>query len=208
MWMLARVVLVMAALLNLSLTGADTERALALARWPHTDPERVRFHDPYLTVVGANLSPLSSTPAVIQIDVTTEFRRLELIAEERARAGDWFGRAGVNDVDAAMKPWRGIVAIDAHLQLPGGCPATVDAGSCAPLLPPTDIAIDGVGSVRATQARRPFWYARSGTSPLTLGNVAEGKFAAAAVGKSRRTVHVAVDGRELAHAVIDFAALE
>ena len=50
----------MVALLNLSLTGTETERALALAQWPHTDAERVQFHDPYLTAVGANLSPLTS----------------------------------------------------------------------------------------------------------------------------------------------------
>jgi hypothetical protein len=206
--MLSRLGLVIAALLNLSLTGADTERALALSRWPHTDTERVRFHDLYLTAVGANPSPLSATPAVIQIDVTTEFRRLELIAEEHARVGESFGRGGLDDVGAAMKPWRGIVAIEAHLQLLGGCAATGDAGSCAPVVPPTDIAIDGVGSVRAQQALRPFWYARSGTSPLQLGNVAEAKFAATAIGTSRRTVHVVINGREVAHAAVDFGALE
>jgi hypothetical protein len=208
MLMLSRGVLVMVALLNLSLTGTETERALAMAQWPHTDAERVQFHDPYLTAVGANLSPLSATPSVIQIDVTTELRRLELMAEEHVRAGEWFGRGGSADVDAAMKTWRDVVAIEAHLQLQGGCSAAVDASSCTPVVPPTDISIDGVASVRAQPALRPLWYARSGTSPLPLGNVAEAKFAATAIGKSRRTVHVIVEGRELAHAVIDFAALE
>jgi len=193
--------------LNLSLSRSDMKRALALARWPHTDTERVRFHDQYLTVVDTHLSPLSMTPAVIQVEVVTEFRRLELIAEEHERAGDWFGRAGLDEVEAALKPWRGLVAIDVHFQLPGGCGPLADV-ACSPVIPPTDVSIGGIGTVRAGQALRSFWYARSGSSPLPLGNAAEAKFDAAVIGQTTREVRVVVDGRELARVAIDFGALE
>jgi hypothetical protein len=202
----ARIVLAATVLLNVAVTRPGLERALALARWPHSDGERISFHDRYLTAFNASSETL---PAVVQIDVTTEFRRVELIAEEHARAGDsTFGRAGLDEVEAALKPWHGTVAIDAHLQLPGGCGPLPADSTCGPVIPPTDISVDGVGVIHARPALRPFWYARSGSSPIRLGNVAEATFSAASVGQATHTVRGIVGGHELARAVIDFGALE
>ena len=74
------------------------------------------------------------------------------VNKERARAGEWFGRGGVADVEAAMKPWRGVVAIEAHCQGLGGCTAAPES-ACAPVIPPTDITIENVATARA--AGRP-----------------------------------------------------
>ena len=41
------------------LTRTDLERAVALARFPHTDAERTKFHDRYLTVVSRASGPVS-----------------------------------------------------------------------------------------------------------------------------------------------------
>jgi hypothetical protein len=195
--------------MDTSLSSVDLDRAVALARWPHSDAERVRFHDRYLTIVHPDLSPVSPVPAVIQIDVVTEFRRAELLTEEHERFGDSsFARGGLADAKAAIAPWRGRVAVDVHLQLPGGCGPDSSLPGCAPVIPPTDITLEGVGVVRATQALRPFWYARSGSSPLPLGNVAEAMFDATAIGSTPRDVRVIVDGKELARVTIDFGGFE
>jgi hypothetical protein len=192
-----------------SLSYVDLERAVALARWPHSDAERVRFHDRYLTIVHSDLSPVSPVAAVIQIDVVTEFRRAELLTEEHERAGDSsFARGGLADLKAAIAPWRGRVAIDVHLQLPGGCGPESSSPLCGPVIPPTDIALSGVGTVHAAPALRPFWYARSGSSPVPLGNVAEAMFDATAIGSKPRDVRVIVDGKEVARVTIDFGGFE
>jgi len=195
--------------LTTTLSHADLERAVALGRWPHSDVERVRFHDRYLTPVHPDLSPLSPEPAVIQIDVVTEFRRAELLSEEHERAGDSaFGRGGLADVEAAIASWRGRVAVDVHLQLPAGCGPETGSRTCAPVIPPTDITLSGIRTVHAAPTLRPFWYARSGSSPLPLGNAVEAMFDATAIGSKPRDVRVVVGGTELAHVTIDFSGLE
>ena len=175
-------------------------RALALARWPHTDAERVRFHDQYLFLIESSPSP-ASAPRVLQVEVVTEFRRLELMAEEHQRLGDSFGRGGLDEVETAFRPWRGSVAVAAHLQLPwcgDGCQAPV---------PATEVWIPGISSRPGQPAVRSVLYARTGLSPALLGSFAEARFDAAAIGQTVREVRVVVDGRELARVAVDFGAL-
>jgi hypothetical protein len=45
------------------------------------------------------------------------FRRVEQLAEAHAQAGDLFGRGGVQEVEAAVKPWRGQMIIVAHVDI-------------------------------------------------------------------------------------------
>jgi hypothetical protein len=200
--MTGRAALSILLLLNLSLTRPDLERAVALARWPHTDAERVRFHDRYLFLtVDPHALPTNDTK-VLQIEVVTEFRRLELMAEEHLRFGDSFGRAGSDEMLEALRPWRGRLAVDVHFQLPP-C-----GEGCSPIIPGTQVMIDGVGARPASAAIRGGLYARSGLSPLALGSMAEATFDAAAIGQTTREVRILVDGKELARVAIDFAALE
>ena len=70
------------AALRLTLSHVDVERAISLARWPHTDAERAAFHSRYIADVSR--APVDSW-TVDRIELITEFRRLELMAEEHAR---------------------------------------------------------------------------------------------------------------------------
>jgi hypothetical protein len=187
--------------INLSVGRPDMERALALARWPHTGQERVRFHDRYLILIVDPAMRQTAIPKLLQLEVITEFRRLELMAEEHDRLGDSFGRAGLDEAVAALRPWRGRVGIDAHLQLPA-C-----GDGCHPPIPSTEISIDGVTRAAAL-ALRPVLYARTGLSPAMLGDIAEAIFDATSIGQTTREVRVTVDGHELARTRIDFSALE
>jgi hypothetical protein len=196
---LGRVALSLALLLNLSVTRPDIERALALARWPHTDAERARFHERYLTVVGSSSGPVAVTPVVLQLEVITEFRRVELLAEEHDRVQDLFGRGGTDDVVEALRPWRGTIAIGAYILLPGGKHAPV---------PPIDIAVAGAGTQPAHIAARTAFHTSSGLHSASAAFVVDAVFDAAAIGQTARDVRVIVNGRELAGARIDFSTLE
>ena len=175
-------------------------RALALARWPHTDAERVRFHDQYLFLIESGPGP-GVMPRLLQVEVVTEFRRLELMAEAHKRLGDAFGRGGLDEVETALRPWRGLVAVAAHLQLPS-CGDDRQAA-----MPATEISIAGVGSRAGQPAARSVLYARTGLSPVRLGSFAEAQFDAAAIGQTVREVRVVLEGRELAHVAVDFGTL-
>ena len=113
--MLVRATLAIALLLNLSVSRSDLERAAALARWPHTDAERTAFHDRYLFLTVDPQAPLTLDPKVLQIEVVTEFRRMELIAEEHLRLADNFGRGDSDELVRVTQPWRGRLAVDVHL---------------------------------------------------------------------------------------------
>ncbi len=187
--------------LNVSLSRADMTRALELARWPHTDAERIRFHDRYLTLIDTRVSPLTvtSAPVVAQVEIVTPFRRAELLAEEHARAGDSFGLGGTDEAFKALKPWLGTVGVDAYVQIPGCDP------DC--WLPPIAVTVAGVGTAPASTAARGVFYTHSGAT-LAPGTVVEATFDAAAIGQTTREVRVVVAGRELARVAIDFASLE
>jgi hypothetical protein len=195
---IGRVALSLALLLNLSVTRPDIERALALARWPHTDAERARFHERYLTVVGSSSGPVAIRPVALQLEVITEFRRAELLAEEHDRVQDLFGRGGTDDAVEALRPWRGKIAIGAYLLLPGGRHASV---------PPIDIAVADAGTQPAHTAARAF-HTSSGLHNASADFVVDAVFDAAAIGQTARDVRVIVNGRELARARIDFSTLE
>jgi hypothetical protein len=80
-----------AAGVHVPLTPQDIQRATELARWPHTDAERAQFHRRYTIPVNG---PTVEYFAIETLEVTTPFRRLELIAEEHARLNDLFARGG------------------------------------------------------------------------------------------------------------------
>src|SRR5215472_17948523 len=105
--MLLSALVTLALLLQSPLTRANLERAVALARFPHTDAERTNFHDRYLTVVARASGPATTTPLVVQLEVITEFRRVELLVEQHDSVKDLFGRGGTDDVVEAMRPWLG-----------------------------------------------------------------------------------------------------
>jgi hypothetical protein len=198
--MLISALVSLALLLPSPITRADLERAVALARFPHSDAERAQFHDRYLTVVGRAAGPVTTTPVAIQLQVITEFRRVELLVEEHDRVNDLFARGGTDDVASAMRPWGDKVSVGAYLVLPGGTRTPV---------PPVEIVVDGVGAESARPAARTAFHTSSDLHGATLADaVVDAVFDATKVGRTRRMVHVVVAGREIAHAAIDFSSLE
>jgi hypothetical protein len=177
-------------------------RAVALARWPHSDFERARFHKRYVVPVH---EPPTEYWAVEQVEVITEFRRVELMAEEHGRINDLWGRGGVQDVEEAIQPWRGRVSIVAHLGLRA---TNLYVGGA----PQVDVTLGRPSAVAPIDVRRTDLYASCGgdlTGGCALsGGLVEGIFDTATVGQTTRLVTVLWKSKELAHVTIDFARLE
>lgn len=180
--------------LIVSLGRPDIERALDLARWPHTDAERAQFHARYVTKY--KLPDALAGPAVESIEVITEFRRMELIAEEHARLNDLFARGGfIHEAENALQPFRGHVSIVAHVRF----------GLLTAVSPNCTVAIAGPAALAAlAQNATPVYSDRS-----QIGTDFDAIFDAAAIGQTMRVVTVrADDGAELARGTVDFRVLE
>jgi hypothetical protein len=182
--------------LTLRLAPAEMQRALTLARWPTTDQDRARFHERYQFPVD---SPTVDYFAVRSVEVITEFRRLELIAEEHARVNDTFGRAGLAEVEAALRPWRGRLSIVVSLAFD---PARYIIG-----VPPVDMALEGPTLIAPLETTRSGVYGR-GPHPVLVGGRIESTFDADAVGQELRPVFIHRNGDAIARPPIDFSKLE
>ncbi len=171
------------------------ERALALARWPASDRERARFHERYIVPVsGVRIEYVT----LEQVEVITEFRRLELIAEAHAGLNDSFGRAGTREVDEAFAPWRGRLSIVAHLRF--------DVANRVISGPPdVTVVLDGARDMMPTTILPR---TIGGGHGAPTGETVEAVFDATAVGQATRTVLVRWQGRELGRVIVDFARLE
>jgi hypothetical protein len=177
------------------LTRADMERATGLARWPRSDADRARFHRPYVVALTGAATDFFSLKS---IEVITEFRRLELIAEEHARLNDNFARAGLRDAEEAIRPWQGLVWIVARLDLTAG--NRYVSGD-----PDVDIAVGGQHPMASTSAR--VTTIRGSEGELT-GWTVEAAFPAPLLKDRRVPILIRFDGHELTRVRIDFAQLE
>jgi hypothetical protein len=187
--------------LKVELTRTDIERALTIARWPRSDADRAQFHARY--IVPVNRPPVDSW-IVEQVEVVTEFRRIEQMAEEHARVNDLWGRAGIGEVEQAIRPWRGRVSIVVRLALRA-------SGIYIGGVPPVDVIVGGPDEVPPLDVRRTDRYANCGGSTVhcpVIGGLVEHIVGAAATGQTTRTVRVVLAGKELAAVTVDFGALD
>ena len=178
--------------LLLSLRPADVERAVGLARWPTSDAARARFHAMYINRFAAPGTPAG--PVVESIEVLTEFRRTELIAEAHERLHDMFARGGYQDAIDAVKPWHGQVSIVARVQFGLVTVGTPDIG----------VALMGADAPAPLSAKMTPIYAHD----AVVGGDFEVFFAAAAIGQSIRIVTVRSNGAEIARAPVDFGLID
>ena len=177
--------------LEVDMSAPDIERALRLARWPASDADRARFHGRYVFRIDG---PVIGNLQLESIEIVTEFRRTELMAEEHVRINDMFGRAGLSEVTKALEPWRGLVFVVARVRL-------MSAGRLVGL-PPIDVALDSVpvrGDVRRTNISN---------DEVLAGGLIETPFDAQSVGQMTRSVVVRWNGRTLGGARVDFRALD
>jgi len=183
--------------LILQFKTADIERALLLARWPTTDAERARFHARYLFTVDG---PTVEYFAVQRVEVITEFRRLELIAEEHARLNDLFGRGGLRDVEEAMRKGRGRTVIVVHLRFD---PSKYIVG-----VPEIRVAMDGSTMLLPIDDMTSSGIYSGGDQPVLIGGRVEAMFDAGSIDQESRRVSIYRGGKEIARVPIEFAKLE
>lgn len=184
------------------LTALEINRALALARWPHSDAERARFHGQY--VFAVNTPPIESW-AVDQVEIVTPFRRVELMAEAHQQANDLWGRGGTQDVEQAIRPWRDRVSIIVRVRL-------LPTLRYVTGVPPIDVALAGPGPVAPIGLRRTPLYANWGLDApgarAITGGLIDAIFDAAAIGQTTQPVVAVWNGRTLARVGVNFGALE
>jgi hypothetical protein len=184
---------VIAVALIVSIGRADIERALDLARWPHTDAERAQFHARY-TRKFAVPDALAGI-AVDSVEVITELRLMELIGEAHARTNDLFARGGaIQEAEDALRPFRGRVSLIAHVRL-----GLVTIGT-----PDVIVAMAGPNAPKAIDTTVTPIYA----GKTLVGADVEAVFDAAAIGQTTRVITVTANGVELARAPIDFRVID
>jgi hypothetical protein len=183
--------------IDVQLTTEDIQRATELARWPHTDAERAQFHKRYTVIVN---SPVTGYFAVEKIEVITPFRRLELIAEEHARVNDLFARGGLHDAEEALRPWRDKLSIMVHLRF--------DQTKVIPDVPSAEVTLEGPRLVLPTTTNSSGVFSRDGDQLWLVGGLLDAVFDVRAVDQARLPVVVRWNGKEVARAAVDFAAMD
>jgi hypothetical protein len=190
--------LISAVALVLSMSGTETERALALAR--ARDGERQQFHRPYIVDLPG--------PVVSQIEVVTEFRRLVIIAEEHVLRGDWMFTRSPRAAGEALASTRGMVTLRAQVRFsplntfiespPYGL--AMGAGAAAPLEP--------VVTRLTPQFSVPFRTRDGRTLTSLIGATLEASVAAPRIGQGTWVIAVTLDGKEVARTMVDFSHLD
>jgi hypothetical protein len=182
--------------INLSITTADIERALTIAR--DQDRARERFHAAYIVNI--------TDPFVERLEIISEFRRVVLLAEDRIRKGDRAFAYSSRLAAIALDPWHDRVAVAVRLRFhPHN--AYVD-------VPDITMTLDGPNAERAFVGilKEPVLAMSDPRNPAggvpVLGAVAEAVFEATLIGQTRRHVNVAMDGKVLITRQLDFAAVE
>lgn len=177
----------------IGITAADAERALAIAR--DTEAARTAFHARYV------FSPGDATAD--QIEAVTEFRRIVLTGEDRARFGDWMFLHSAGSALKAVERWRGLVTIVARLRFhPQNVLTSVPAYA---------IDVDGTGAPVDTRTM-PTWSipfrTPQGEGTALIGATIEADFDAAGLGNAPRAVRIVLDRKFVAGVTVDFGRLE
>jgi hypothetical protein len=181
-----------------ALNTADIERALALAR--ARESERQQFHQHYIFDL--------KDAVITQIEVTTEFRRLELIAEEHVLRGDWMFTRSVRAAQEAIATTRGLVLLRAQVRLnplntfiespPYGL--AIGAASGGPL--------EAIETKITPQFSAPYKTRDLKTLTALVGATIEATIAASRIGQNPRAIAVTLERTELTRVVVDFARLD
>jgi hypothetical protein len=194
---LAPVRLLLSLGLVLSMSGTEIERAQQLARG--RESERQQFHRRYLVDL--------QDATVTQFEVITEFRRLVLVTEEHILRGDWLFSRGTRSAEQALEPFRGRVVVrstlrfnplNTYITVP---PYVLAAGA------PTGASLPALDTRVTPQFSTPF-KVRGKTLTSLVGATLEADISTAELGQTSRRVAVMLEGKEVAHTVVDFARLD
>jgi len=177
--------------LETDLSDQQIERALRLGR--NTAAERERFHRGYVFPADGR-TPVVNGLQLESIEVISEFRRMELIAEEHARINDTFGRAGLRDAKQALAPWRRNVSIVARVRVIGATNMV--------RVPRLEVTLDSL------PAAGPVLRRDISNDAALVGGKIETPFDAAVVGETTRTVAVLWNDRLLGRGRVDFRSID
>ena len=184
--------------LVLSMSSTDIERAQTLAR--ARESERQQFHHRYLIDLPGS--------TVTQIEVTTEFRRLVMIAEEHVLRGDWMFTRSVRAGQDAIAPMRGLITIKAQVRFNPlntfiQAPAYLLALGAAANAP-----VEALETQVTPQFSSPVKTKDRRTLSSLVGATLEAAITAGRVGQTTQTIAVMLDGKETARTTVDFSHLE
>lgn len=182
------------AAIDLDISPADVDRALAIGRKPET--ETASFHVPYIRPFDLTVDGVT----VRQVEVMTPFRRIVQFAEQRRRLGDYVvSRA---DVDPILAPWRTRVSLVATVRF--------HPQNILTSIPPIDIVVrDPVlgTSIPPLDASRKA-IMNAGTTRPILGATIELMVDAGLIANLNSEVIVSLRGKDLVKTTIDFRRLE
>ncbi|HUK35644.1 MAG TPA: hypothetical protein VLV86_17120 [Vicinamibacterales bacterium] len=183
--------------LVVSMTGSDIERALAIAR--ARDTERQQFHSRYVFAVN--------DPAVTQIEVITDFRRLVTIAEDHVLRGDSMFTRGVRAAEQALAPTRGTVTIRAQVRL-NPLNTFIDTPDYGLGIGNPSGAFTPVNAQLTPQYSVPFKTRQGKTVTSLIGATLESNLPSEGIGQTTRAVFVTLDGKEVTRLTVDFGRLD
>ena len=175
--------------LEVEMSDPAIQRALQLARFPASDADRARFHSRYIIPIGgatANGAHLES------IEIITEFRRMELIAEQHARINDLFGRSSLTEPRRELAPWRGKAYVAARVSLSGNAIG----------VPRISIALDSLPPLGPAEVQNIY------SENAVVGGVVAVPFESRAVGQTVRIATVTTEKGVLGQARVDFRAFD
>jgi len=175
--------------LEVEMSEPAIERALRLARFPASDADRARFHRNYIVPIGG---PTANGVRLESIEIITEFRRMELIAEAHARINDMFGRSSLTAPRRELTPWRGKVYVAAQVSLAGNAIA----------VPPIRAALDTLPPLGPAEVRDIY------SENSVVGAIVAVPFESRAVAQTVRIVTVTTGRSVLGQARIDFRIID
>jgi hypothetical protein len=173
----------------------DLERAIKIGG--SSEAERARFHAAYIFSLRAD------DPAIEQLEVLTEFRRVVIEAEDRLRRGDHM--FGASQARTAIRSWHNKLTLVLRLKF--------HPQNVLVMVPTYELAIGQPGAAALDVRRIPVYpvtgagqRAAPGTS--MYGATIEADFDVAAVRPAPQAVRVVLEGKEVARTAINFAQID
>ena len=180
------------------LTERDIAYALNIANG--SAAARALFHAPYVVAID--------DPAIEQLDIVTEFRRLVLAAERELETGNWMmGRGGYDakgrTLTDVLRPLAGQVSIRARLRFhPLNNYVTLPAFDIL-LGDPTLLAINAIRTPHITPAN-----GEPGTRDVINGATIEVSYNAPTIDDRVLPLRLFSEGKEVARVSVDFSRVQ
>lgn len=189
---------------EVSIGPTAIKRAIDLGRSPGSESSQ-RFHDEYVIAIGDRL--------LDRLEIVTEFRRVVLATEDRARFADM--RWGPEQAEAMLRPWRNKVSLVLYVTFaPGNTYRAMPRFAIVLYARPSSPAAAGRQASRIEPIdllETPRYVSGQPAPPGTpiLAGIVDATFAAGSL--DRRGAYLAgifLEDRELRRVDLDFSRIE